>query len=56
MSVFPNRSLTGMVAGHEHHVEELLAVGVELPQANVHRLQSLPTQARNKNTNPYEGR
>ena len=32
-----------VVAGHEHHVEELLAVGVQLPQADVHRLQSLPT-------------
>lgn len=30
-----------VVVGHEHHVEDLLAVGVQLPQASVHRLQSL---------------
>ena len=50
----------GVVAGHKHHVKELLAVGVQLPQANVHRLQSLPTTPRNKtqirSNAPYGGR
>lgn len=36
----------GVVVGHEHHVKQLLALGVNLPESCVHRLQSLETQIR----------
>lgn len=43
----------GVVVGHQHHVEQLLALGVNVPQSCVHGLQRLETRPGKTDTGSF---